>query len=178
MAESTTIARPYAQAAFDLAREQNALARWSEMLQVAAQVAADAQMTALIKSPHIARDDLVQVFLDVGGAMLDEQGRNLIRTLAANKRLELLPDIAALFEMLRADAEGTVEAEVVSALPVSDAQQAVIADALARRLGRKVALRCRTDEELLGGAIIRAGDLVIDGSARGHLNKLATALLR
>ncbi|QKT03604.1 F0F1 ATP synthase subunit delta [Ectothiorhodospiraceae bacterium 2226] len=178
MAESTTIARPYAQAAFEVAREHNALARWSEMLQWAAQVAADAQMAALIKSPHVSREDLVQIILDVCGDNLDEQGRNLIRTLAANGRLELLPDIAALFEMLRADAEGTVEAEVVSALPVSDAQQAIIADALAKRLGRKVALRCRTDEALLGGAIIRAGDLVIDGSARGHLNKLATALLR
>lgn len=178
MAEPITIARPYAQAAFALACEQQALAHWSEMLQFAAQVAAEPQMAALIKSPQVDDAQMAQIFLDICDARLDAQGQNFVRTLAAYKRLALLPDVAALFELLRADAEGTVEAEVVSALPVSDAQQAFIVAALAKRLGRKVALRCHTDDSLIGGAIIRAGDLVIDGSARGHLNKLATALLR
>ena len=176
MAETTTIARPYAQAAFELARADNALPAWAEMLNFAAGVASDAQMAALISSPRLTRRQIAELFVGVCGERLDAQGHNFIRLLADNRRLYALPEIAALFQVLRAQAEGVIEAEMISAQPVSDAQRAQVTAALKARLRREVTLTCTTDASLLGGAVIRAGDLVIDGSARGKLAKLATAL--
>ena len=109
---------------------------------------------------------------------IDDQGRNYIKLLAQIRRLVLLPDITALYEYYRAEAEGKIEAEVISAKDITEQQMGNIAQALKKRLGREVSISARTDSSLLGGAIIRAGDLVIDGSVRGKLNKLATALSR
>jgi F-type H+-transporting ATPase subunit delta len=176
MAETTTIARPYAQAAFELARADNALSAWAEMLNLAAAVAHDAQLAALLNSPRIARSQLAELFIGVCGERLTAQGKNFIRLLADNRRLDVLTEIAALFQVMRAEAEGVLEAEMISAQPVSDAQRAQITAALKARLNREVTLSVSTDASLLGGAIIRAGDLVIDGSARGKLAKLAVAL--
>ena len=176
MAETTTIARPYAQAAFELARADNALLVWSEMLNLAAAVAHDAQLSTLLSSPRISRNQLAELFIGVCGERLSAQGKNFIRLLADNRRLDVLTEIAALFQVLRAEAEGVLEAEMVSAQPVTDAQRMQITAALKARLKREVTLSVRTDASLLGGAIIRAGDLVIDGSARGKLAKLAVAL--
>jgi F-type H+-transporting ATPase subunit delta len=113
------------------------------------------------------------VFLDVCGEHIDDQARNLVRVLAENRRLDVLPAIAALYERLRAEAEGAVEAELISAVPVKDAHRDKIAQALGRRLGREVKLTCTEDKSLLGGAVLRAGDLVIDGSVKGKLARLA-----
>ena len=176
MAETTTIARPYAQAAFELAQSDNALPVWSAMLNLAAAVAHDPQLAALLSSPRISRSELADLFIGVCGVHLTAQGQNFIRLLADNRRLNVLTEIAALFQVLRATAEGVLEASMISAQPVTDAQRAQIITALRTRLKREITLTVSTDAGLLGGAIIRAGDLVIDGSARGKLAKLAVAL--
>lgn len=176
MAELITIARPYAQAVFKRAQEGGRLADWSAMLQFAAAVAADPAMSREIDSAHHTRAELGQLFVDVCGEQLDAEGRNLMRLLAQYRRLALLPEIAAVYEIYRAEAERTIDADVVSAYPLTDAQRDRLAEALAARLGRKVNLHTTTDTSLLGGAVIRAGDMVIDGSTRGKLMKLATAL--
>ncbi|MHB8471316.1 MAG: F0F1 ATP synthase subunit delta [Gammaproteobacteria bacterium] len=178
MAETTTIARPYAQAAFELARAENALPVWSEMLTFVAAVAKDPQIAALLNSPRVSRAQLADLFISVAGERLNLQGSNFIRLLAENRRLDVLTEIAALYQVMRAAAEGVLEAEMISAQPVSDAQRAQMTAALKARLQRDVNLTVSTDASLLGGAIIRAGDLVIDGSARGKLAKLAVALNR
>ncbi|HFQ14358.1 MAG TPA: F0F1 ATP synthase subunit delta [Gammaproteobacteria bacterium] len=176
MAEKSTIARPYAQAAFDLAREQNDLKGWSEMLALGAMIVSDEQVSRLIGNPEVSREALVELILNVAGDRLNTTGRNFIRVLAANGRLNVLPEIAQLYEQHRAEAERLVDAEVVSAFPLSEAQQQALIESLKKRLGRDVRLSTRTDENLIGGAIVRAGDLVIDGSVTGHLNKLAQTL--
>ena len=176
MAEAITVARPYAQAAFQFASAQHTLKDWSEMLSLLAGIADDASMRELIDSPQLTEAQLADLFIQVAGDNINEKCANLVRVLAANGRLHLLPEIAALFEIKRRDAEGTVEAELVSAFPASESQQAAVIASLRKRLGREVELSCSTDAELLGGAIIRAGDLVIDGSLRGKLQRLGTAL--
>lgn len=177
MAEKTTIARPYAQAIFDIAKEQGALKEWSAMLDLAANVAADPTMQALIDSPRHTDAQVVELFLNVCGDKLSDVGKSMIRVLGENKRLDLLPEIAALYEIERAEAEKTIEAEVESATTLTDAQLAAISAALKARLGREVSFKCSINESLLGGAIIRAGDLVIDGSVVGKLTKLQSTLL-
>lgn len=178
MAEITTIARPYAQAVFQLASEQKALKRWSEMLGVAAAVAADPEMAKVIDNPRFTRSQVVDTFLSVCGERLDENGKNTVRVLADNGRLDLLPEIAALFEIERAQAEGTLEAEVVTAMELTDSQKKDLAAALKKRVGREISLNVKIDESLLGGAIIRAGDMIIDGSAVSRLEKLGAELMR
>jgi len=176
MTERTTLARPYAEAVFRLAHERKTLAAWSEMLQLAAAVTADPQVAALIDNPRVAREQFVAFFLDVTGKKLDKDAANFIRLLSENHRLVLLPEITALYELLRAQTEGRVEAEVVSASAVSAAQLKDIAAALKKRLGRDIDLSTRIDPALIGGIVIRAGDLVIDGSVQGKLRALATHL--
>ncbi|VAX11033.1 ATP synthase delta chain [hydrothermal vent metagenome] len=177
MAEKSTIARPYAQAAFDLAKDKNDLKSWSEMLALAAMIVSDEQVHRLIGNPEVSKDDLVELILNVAGEGLDTVGRNFIRVLSGNGRLNVLPEIALLYEQHRAEAERYVDAEVISAFPLSDAQQQTLVDSLKNKLGRDVRLTASTDETLIGGAIVRAGDLVIDGSITGHLNKLAQTLI-
>lgn len=176
MAETITVARPYAQAAFNYATEQQALREWSDMLALLAMVAADPDMVRVIESPQLTETQLADLIIDVCGDRLTDKGANFVRMLADNRRLELLPDIAALFEIQRQEAEGTIKAELVSAYPATDEQQARIIESLRRRLGKDIELSCSTDAGLLGGAIIRAGDLVIDGSIRGKLQRLGSAL--
>ncbi len=177
MSELITVARPYAQAAFDLARETDALQVWSDSLAFAAAVAADDAMAEAIENPNLTINQRTELFTTVCADSLDDSGRNFIRLLAENGRLVALPEIAELFETLRAEDDGSIEASVVSARPLSDAQQAEIIDALKKRFDRDVTLQCETDESLLAGAIIRAGDTVIDGSMRGRLEKFTTALV-
>lgn len=182
MAEKSTIARPYALAAFELAKEQsqtdpNSLARWSDMLGFAAAVAIDETMQDYIGNPKVDQDTLTRLMMEVCGDQLNELGQNFIKVLVANKRLEVLPEIVMLYNEFRADAEKTIDAEVISAFPLSDAQRSTLIEGLKKRLGREVNLVSKVDETLLGGAIVRAGDLVIDGSISGQLDKLATELM-
>ena len=177
MAEKSTIARPYAVAAFGLAKENNELAKWSDMLGFAAIAVTDEAMQDFVDNPKVELDTLTRLMLEVCGDQLNELGKNFIKVLVANKRLSILPEIAVLYNELRADAEKTVEAEVISAFPLTDAQQSTLVEGLKKRLGRDVTLVSKVDENLMGGAIVRAGDLVIDGSVSGQLSKLETALL-
>ena len=176
MAELSNIARPYARAVFELAKARADYSVWSEQLDMLAAVAVDPNVVGLFNNPRVSRRDLALVFMDVCGDRLDENVKNLVRLLAQNRRLHALPAIAEQYEHLRAEAEQTVQAELESALPVSDTQQQRIVEALSQRMGRRVELTVKTNKELLGGAVVRAGDLVIDGSIRARLEKLATAI--
>lgn len=176
MAEKATIARPYARAAFGYARGRGALAQWSTLLGSAAQVVGDPRVAALIGSPHVGAAELVALLAEAAGSAADEHGRNFLQTLAHNRRLALLPEIAAQYEALRAEAEGVVDVDLVAALPVGEAQERRLVAALERRLGRQVRLHTRIDATLIGGAVVRAGDLVVDGSLKGRLERLSAAM--
>ncbi|MGL4474074.1 MAG: F0F1 ATP synthase subunit delta [Shewanella sp.] len=175
MAELTTIARPYAKAAFDFAVEHQAVEKWAEMLDFAALVSENDTMRPLL-SGSMASAQLAQLFISVCGEQMDTQGQNLIKVMAENGRLEVLPAVAQLFVEFRNDWEKIVEAEVVSATELSDEQVQQISISLEKRLTRKVKLNCSVDAGLIAGAIIKAGDLVIDGSVRGKLSRLADSL--
>lgn len=174
MAELDTIARPYAKAAFASAHASRELEDWSAMLGAAAAGVVDPAFARLIGNPHVAAEDLAEVLADVGKA--DAHGRAFLRLLAERRRLPALPAIHAQFEALKAASENRVDVEVVSAFPLTEAQQQRFERALEKRLGRKVVIEARTDTTLIGGAVLRAGDLVIDGSVKGRLEKLAAAL--
>jgi F-type H+-transporting ATPase subunit delta len=176
MAERRTTARPYAEAAFALARDARRLKPWSEMLGLLATVVGDAGIQRLLDDPRLARERLAALIIEICGQHLDVAAQNFVRILAENRRLALLPEIIELYEMRRAEAEAIVEADVTSAYALSDAEQRKISEALKRRLGREVRITTRVDASLLGGIVIRAGDLVIDGSVRGRIAALATHL--
>ncbi len=176
MAEKSTIARPYAQAIFDLAAANKQFSQWSENLALASAVAQDSGMQGVIGNPRLSNAQLVDLFLGVCGDKFDDAAKNMVKLLVENGRLTVMPEITALYEEYRAEAEKTVQAEVVSAFPVTSAQKTSIKKALKKRLGREVELVCTTDNSLVGGAIIRAGDMVIDGSVTAQLEKLTHAL--
>lgn len=175
MAERLTIARPYAKAVFALAREGKRMPQWSKALAIAAAVVADARVAALLGNPAVSAEQLVALITGVGGAAFDDKATNFIRTLATNKRLGFLPEIAARYEQLRADAERTVDVTVTSAVELSAAQKKHYTEAMRKRLDREVRLHCAIDPSLIGGAVVRADDLVIDGSVRAGLAQLAAA---
>ena len=176
MAEKQTTARPYAEAVFALAQERNALKAWSEMLTLLAAVVKDGNIQRLANDPRVARTRLLGLLLDIGGKNLSAEGVSFLRLLVENRRLTLLPEIAAIYETLKAEAEARIEATVTSAFPLEPAQLKTLGEALKRRFGRAVQLTTEADPRLLGGIVIRAGDLVLDGSVRGHLARLASAL--
>lgn len=175
-ADTTTIARPYAKAAFQFAVQFNVLAQWSQFLQAAALVSRVPMVVHFLQHPTTTPSQHYELFIDVCASMLDESSKNFLHILADNNRLSVLTDIATLFEALRAEQEKTVEVDVVSFMPLTEAQKEKIMSTLKQRLERDVVLQCKTDADLLGGAVIRAGDLVIDGSVRSKLNKLRHAL--
>jgi F-type H+-transporting ATPase subunit delta len=176
MADRTTIARPYARAAFAVAKLKNRLAEWSEALETAARVVGDERVERLLGNPHVKPEELAKLVVDIAGSRLAEEGRNFVLTLAANRRLGYLPEIATLFRDLKDTAEGVVDVTVTSAAPLDGEQQKTLSAALARKLKREVRLHCQLDPTLLGGAVLRAGDLVIDGSLRARLDGMAHAL--
>lgn len=176
MAEPTTIARPYAEAAFKLADEAGALGRWSEMLGALALVAQHAQVRAAIGDPKLSDPQVAGLFIAILTGKLTGEAENFVRVLTANGRLELLPEIRAQFEALKNEREGLVEAEVQSAFELSGAQLHDLVQRLEKNTGRKVRVRVSVDRELIGGVRIVLGDKVIDGSARGQLGALETAL--
>ncbi len=176
MAERATIARPYAKAAFEYAHAANAFAGWSQGLKTAAEIVADPRVAALTKDPRWQGEDMVKFIGEVAGSRLDAGMHNFLRVLAENRRLLVLPEIAANYEVLRSAVENTVEVEVTSAVKLSDAQIEKLKAALGTRLKRQVRMQNSVDESLLGGAVVRAGDLVIDGSLKGRLERLATDL--
>jgi F-type H+-transporting ATPase subunit delta len=176
MAEAATIARPYAKAAFMSARDSKSLPAWSEGLRAGTGLVADSRIAELITNPRMSADEVVSMFAGLGGADIDPYWRNFIRLLTQNKRLAVLPEIADQFELLRAQYENEVDVQVTSAVALSDAQRAKLAAALKTRFKRDVRMTTAIDPALLGGAVIRAGDLVIDGSINGRLQRLASDL--
>lgn len=176
MAEAVTIARPYAVAVFRLAKEKKALAQWSDMLSLAAAVAANPQMHALIEDPKLGSADLERMFLAVCGDKLDEAGSNLIKLLVEYGRLALLPEIASIYEGLKAQDEGTLEAEITTASKLTDAQVKKLKAKLEARFGKKVEAAVKVDPEIIGGIKIVIGDTVIDASVSGRLQELAYTL--
>jgi F-type H+-transporting ATPase subunit delta len=173
MADKTTIARPYARAAFEEARRQNRLGPWSEALHAAAAVVTDPRVETLLGNPRVTSSELV---IDITGPQLGEDGRNFVRTLAENRRLAYLPEIAALFDELKDEAERVIDVTVTSAAPLDEGQRKTLSTALERKLKRAVRMECHTDPALIGGAVLRAGDLVIDGSLRTQLDRITYEL--
>jgi F-type H+-transporting ATPase subunit delta len=176
MAEAVTIARPYAVAVFRLAKEKNALARWSETLAFMTAVASDAQMQALDDDPRVSAAEVGRVFIAVGGDKLDTQAINLVKLLVEYGRLNLLPEIARLFEEFKAAEEGVVEAEIVAAAKPDDAQVKALVSQLEARFKRRVEAQVNVDPEIIGGVKIVVGDTVIDASVRGRLQEMAYTL--
>ena len=176
MAELSTLARPYAKAAFEYAREKNALDQWSEQLGTAAAVVGDEGLQPVLDNPSLTAEQQASTLSEICGDALGAEARNFISILAANKRLPLLPEIYGQFSRLKANLEKAVDVEVISAFDLSDAARDKLADVLGRKLEREVKVSTTTDSDLLGGVLIRAGDMVIDGSVRGRLNKLAEAM--
>jgi F-type H+-transporting ATPase subunit delta len=178
MSEFVTVARPYARAVFELAEANKEEEKWSQQLMFMAAVAADEAMQEALYNPRFSKQQTAELFIQVCDEHIDEQGQNLTKLLVENNRLGVLSDIAALYEAFRSTAAGSIDAEVVSAFEVSDEQQTAIAKSLKKRLGRDIKITTRIDKDLMGGAIIRAGDLVIDGSLQGRLSKIASTLSR
>lgn len=170
-----TIARPYAKAAFDFAVENKAVDNWLSMLSFAAVVAQNEEMGEVING-NLNAEKMADVFLAVCGEQLDEQGQNLIKAMAVNGRLSVLPAVVQEFVAMKAELDREVEAEVVSATKLTKQQMAKIQASLEKRLDRKVKLNCSVDKKLMAGIIIKAGDMVIDGSVRGRLSRLAETL--
>lgn len=175
MAELTTVARPYATAAFNFAVEQNAVADWQQMLFFVSDVVQNETMEDLL-SGSTAAEQLAEIFINVCGEQLNTQGQNLIKVLAENKRLSVLPEIAELYAELKAEYEKEIDVDVTSATELSSVQQSKIGAALEQRLARKVKLNCNVNPALVAGVVIKAGDTVIDGSVKSKLNRLADAL--
>lgn len=175
MSELTTVARPYAKAAFDFAVEAKAIDTWLEMLVFAAEVSKDATITEFI-SGGASVEQATDIFLKVCDAQLDSNGQNLIKVMAENHRLLVLPQVLTQFSELKAEYEKEISVDVKSAVKLKVAQQKVISAALEKRLARKVKLNCSVDKKIVSGVVIKAGDMVIDGSVKGKLSRLATTI--
>ena len=176
MSELTTLARPYAKAAFEYALEHNSLSDWSDMLTFVAQVTQDETMQILLDSPTLTKEQAMSAMLSVCEGKINDAVANFVKQLAVNGRLNLASEVQVLFEELRAEHEKTVDVEMTSAVDMTEEQLAAYASKLEQKLGRKVNIHCQTDPAVMGGLIIRAGDMVIDASLRGKLNDLADAL--
>jgi F-type H+-transporting ATPase subunit delta len=176
MAERATIARPYAKAAFAYARDQGKLEQWSDWLGTASAVVTSEEFEKLEGSPGVSSDQLRDLVAGICGERLDDNGRALLALLAENGRLAYVPEIAERFEELKAEAENVADVEVVSATELEERQRERLAGALRKRLQRDVRLHCTVDPSLIGGAVVRAGDLAIDGSLKGKLARLETEL--
>ena len=183
MADNNTVARPYANAIFEIADGEGTLASWSESLAIAGQLLADRSLVEYLGNPEFSDERrlefLTGLFGKAGNSLLaggDDKGTNFLKLLLENGRVAVLPEISEHFEALKAKVENTVDAVVTSAVALSKAQEQEIAASLKARLGRDVRITTKIDETLIGGAVIRAGDVVIDGSLRARLEGLATAL--
>ncbi|HEY2808560.1 MAG TPA: F0F1 ATP synthase subunit delta [Steroidobacteraceae bacterium] len=176
MADKITIARPYARAAFEEAQSAGQLEEWSQSLQAAATVVQDPRVADLLGNPHVTTEQLASLVTGIAGGALGARGANFVRTLAANGRLAYLPEIATLLDTFKDQAQGVADVTVTSATSLDAAQQQQLSAALEKRLKRKVRLHTQIDPGLIGGAIIRSGDLVIDGSLSARLARIAYEL--
>jgi len=176
MAEPSTVARPYAEAAFKLADDKGELSEWAEMLAALAVVAEDDRVQRSVADPNLSDAKVAGLFISILSGKLSGDAENFVRVLAENDRLGLLPEIRTQFEALKNEREGVIEAEVQSAFDLSDAQLNDLVQRLEKKTGRKVRAKVNVDRELIGGVKVVLGDKVIDGSARAQLGALETAL--
>ncbi len=178
MADNASIARPYAKAVFDIAQESGSYEAWTNALAKLAAVSNDDSFSALVSDPRVERSRLSDLLTELVNDVLPEGGTNFVSLLVQNDRLGALSDINQQFGDLVAKAKATVNAQVVTAMALTEDQKSALSSALEQRLGLKVELDEMVDASLVGGAIVKAGDLVIDGSAKGRIEKLTSALLR
>lgn len=178
MADNASIARPYAKAVFDLAQQENAFDAWTAALEQLAVISNDADFSALVSDPRVEGAKVAELLTDLAKDSLPEGGANLIKLLVQNDRVQSLVDINQQYTDLVAKANALVNADVITAKPLTEDQKSSLAAALEQRLGLRVQLEETVDADLIGGAIIKAGDMVIDGSAKGRIEKLTTALMR
>jgi F-type H+-transporting ATPase subunit delta len=176
MQEKLTLARPYALAAFAYAEEHGEVDAWAALLQALAAAVAEPQLAAFISHPKIGRSEIMHVLREVLGAQLGAAGVNFVSALLDAERLELAPEIATLFARHRDTARGSVKVEVSSAYPLAASEHARIDGAMRARLGKQCELETSVDPSLIGGAVIKIGDAVIDLSLRGRLGALAQQL--
>lgn len=175
MSQAITLARPYARAAFSLANEQGRLSQWSQLLGFASVVVTQPVMQGVLGNPRVAANDLIDLLLPPGD--VDPMFRQFLSVLADNRRVALLPEMAGLFDQLRADAEKIVKAKITSAQTLDPNELAKLQASLKKRFGREVEIQSAVDASLIGGAIIDAGDVVIDGSLKTKLARLGAALV-
>jgi len=178
MAELATLARPYANAVFEVAKAGSELDLWSRMLAVLAAAVRNDTVQLLLADPEVEEEQKAYRLCAICGDELNDRGRRFVQVLAANKRLALLPDVSGLFEALRAEEQSTLDVMVTSAYALSDGEAGKLKAALTRRFQREVNMTSDVDASLIGGAVIRAGDTIIDGSVRGKLSKLAETIQR
>ena len=176
MAQLTTRARPYAKAAFSTAESAGQLGAWSKSLDLLGTLVRDKKVSGFLSTPSRSTGEQAQTLIDLCGTELDAPAQNFVRVLAANKRLDLLPEIVQLFEQLKAEREKSVDVSVVSAFSMDQTATDQLAAVLKQRLQREVKLTTSVDSSLIGGVVVRAGDLVIDSSVRGRLKKLAESM--
>lgn len=176
MAEPITIARPYAEAVFKLARDTNSLAGWSRMLEALDALVRDERMQTRIVDPNVSAHELESLILGVAGDSIDGAGRNFLQLLIDNDRLLLLPEIRGHYDELRRQHEGILEARIISALPLDEQQRSELVSRLEARHKRKVSAAVEVDPRLIGGVRIVIGDKVIDATVRGKLDAMAAAL--
>ena len=176
MAELTTLARPYAKAAFEFADDNAALDHWSGALQSLAAVVAETRVADRLSDPLATSEQHAQTLVDLMGDSIDGKIQNFVQNLAANKRLGLLAEISSLFDLMKSNREQVLDVRISSAYELSDQQEKTLAEALGKNLRRAVTLECEVDESLIGGAFINAGDTIIDGSVRGRLTKLTETM--
>jgi len=178
MLNRTTLARPYARAVFDVARDGGRLAEWSDTLAFASAVASSPDIRQFSGDPRVGREQLLDLIMDLGGERFDDTVGNFFKVLMNYDRLELLPEIAAQYEFYRREAEARLKVHVASAHPLSDDESSRLVERLKARFGLDIDLDVEVDSSLIGGAVIRAGDQVIDGSVRGRLEQLGRQLVR
>ena len=178
MQENLTIARPYAQAVFEQAKEENAFAAWSDMLDLLKQIMADQDMQQVLDNPRLDGEFITDFVLDLCADKLSPTGQNLVRVLADAGRLNVLAEISDLYAEKRAEAENVVDVEVLSAYPLDAEQESAISSAMKQRCGRDVEIKSRIDESLIGGVVIKAGDSVVDASLKGRLKELSNVIVK
>jgi len=176
MAEASTIARPYAQAVFEIATSTKKLSEWSKQLEALSAIVSDEQIGGLVVNPSIESEQIVDLLISIAKDNLDQEGKNFVKVLAENDRLSVISDIAKIFEDLKHEAEKVVQAEVVTAYTLKDDQKSKLQAALKKRLGCEVEISSRVDKSIIGGAIIRAGDMIIDGTVTAQLDRLTSEL--
>ncbi len=176
MSEQSSLARPYAKAIFELARESNDFSNWSDQLDLLSVIASDPDMLNIAKEPAVSESQITDLILDVAGEQFDEQARNLVKLLVSNDRLAAAADINQQFVVMRDEAEQVIEAQLITASEVDESQKQKIEAALSSRLGKQIKLEALVDESLIGGAVVRAGDWVVDGSVKAQLQDLVGAI--